>query len=228
MITVAAEKAKDQILKIGTRMSSAGLVVGTWGNISQRVRKENLMVITPSGIPYSCLRIADIVVVDIEGQVLEGERRPSSEYMMHLEIYKKRSDVDAIVHTHSIYASSLAVAREPIPPILEDMAQLVGSGVPVAGYARAGTMEMALKAAEGISHSNAVLLANHGVVGVGRSLDEALMVCQIVEKAAQIYILSKLAGSPHVLPDVEVKELRKSFLEDYGQKGCPAPPKNGR
>ncbi len=228
MITVAAEKAKDYVLKTGTRMSGAGLVIGTWGNISQRVRKENLVAITPSGMPYACLRIADIVLIDMEGQVLEGERHPSSEYILHLEIYKKRPDIEAIVHTHSVYASALAVAREPIPPIMEDMAQLVGGGVPVAGYARTGTRDMALKAVEGIGQSNAVLLANHGVVGVGKSLDEALMVCQIVEKAAQIYIFSKLAGTPHVLPEPEVKEIRRSFLEDYGQKGCSAPPKNGR
>ena len=228
MITVAAEKAKDHILKIGTRMSGAGLVIGTWGNISQRVRKENMMVITPSGMPYSCLRMADIVVVDMEGQVLEGERIPSSEYMMHIEIYKKRPDVDAIVHTHSIYASAMAVAGEPVPPILEDMAQLVGGGVPVADYARAGTRELAIAAAAGINQANAVLLANHGVVGVGKSLEEALMVCQIVEKGAQVYILSKLVGIPNVLPDIEVKELRRGYLEDYGQKNCAAIPINGK
>lgn len=220
MITVAAEKAKDLVLKTGAKMAGAGLVIGTWGNISQLVKKENLVVITPSGMPYSCLKMADIVVMDMEGRVLEGERRPSSEYMMHLEIYKKRPDVDAIVHTHSIYASALAVAREPIPPILEDVAQIVGGAVPVAEYARAGTRELAVKAAVGINQSNAVLLANHGVVGVGSNLDEALMVCQIVEKAAQVYIFSKVAGNPHVLPDSEVIELRRAFREDYGQKGC--------
>jgi L-fuculose-phosphate aldolase len=218
MITVAAEKAKDNILKTGVKMSGAGLVIGTWGNISQRVRKENLMVITPSGMPYASLRMADIVVVNMEGQVLEGDRTPSSEYMMHIEIYKKRLDVDAIVHTHSVYASAMAVAGEPIPPILEDMAQLVGGGVPVAVYARAGTRELAIAAAAGIKQANAVLLANHGAVGVGKNLEEALMVCQIVEKGAQIYILSKLVGSPNVLSDVEVKELRRGYLENYGQK----------
>lgn len=220
MITVTAEKAKDLVLKTGVKMAGAGLVIGAWGNISQRVKKENLVVITPSGMPYGCLKMADIVVMDMEGRVVEGERRPSSEYLMHLEIYKKRWDVEAIVHTHSIYASSLAVARAPIPPILEDMVQLVGGEVPVADYARAGTAELARVAAEKAEASNAVLLANHGVVGVGKSLEEALMVCHIVEKAAQIYILSKIAGHPHILPESEAVELRRGFLADYGQPGC--------
>ncbi len=220
MITVAVEKAKDLVMKTGVKMAGAGLVIGTWGNISQRVKKDNLVAITPSGMPYGCLQMVDIVVMDMEGRVVEGERRPSSEYMMHLEIYKKRPDVVAIVHTHSIYASALAVARESVPPILEDVAQIVGGAVPVADYARAGTMELAVNAAVGINQSNAVLLANHGVVGVGSNLDEALMVCQIVEKAAQVYILSKMAGNPYVLPDSEVIELRRAFLEDYGQKVC--------
>lgn len=209
MISVTAEKAKDLVLKAGVKMAGAGLVIGAWGNISQRMKKENLVVITPSGMPYCCLKMADIVVVDMEGRVVEGERRPSTEYLMHLEIYKKRWDVDAIVHTHSIYASSLAVARLPIPPILEDMVSLVGGEVPVTEYARAGTGELARAAAEKFDRSNAVLLANHGVVGVGNNLEEALMVCHIVEKAAQVYILSRTIGHPYVLPESDVALLRK-------------------
>lgn len=220
MISVTAEKAKDLVLKTGTKMVGAGLVIGTWGNISQRVKKENLVVITPSGMPYGCLKMVDIVVMDMEGRVVEGERRPSTEYLMHLEIYKRRWDLNAVVHTHSIYASSLAVAKEPIPPILEDMVQLVGGEVPVAEYARAGTKELARAAAEKIVRSNAVLLANHGVVGVGKNLEEALMVCLIVEKAAQIYILAKSIGHPYIIPKDEVAELREVFLGNYGQLTC--------
>ncbi|MGB9847471.1 MAG: class II aldolase/adducin family protein [Desulfotomaculales bacterium] len=216
-MSVAAEKIREQVARYGSRMATAGLVAGTWGNLSARVPKEECIVITPSGLPYNNLTGKDMVVLNMQGEVLEGERRPSTEYMLHLAIYRARPDVNAILHTHSIYASALAVVRKPIPPILEDLVQMVGGGVPVAPYARAGTKELARVAAETLGSLGAVLLANHGVVGVGRTLEEALVVCQIVEKSACVYLWSRLAGDSHVLPPEEVKELREVYLSSYGQ-----------
>jgi L-fuculose-phosphate aldolase len=221
-MSVAVEKAKEQVVKMGRNMSEAGLVTGTWGNLSIRVPKDKNIVITPSGMPYGALQVRDIVVLDMEGRVIDGERKPSTEYLLHVAIYNAREDVLTIMHTHSVFASALAVARKPIPPILEDMAQLVGGGVAVSEYARAGTRELAHQAVLGLGRCNAVLLANHGLVGVGRSLDEVMQVCQIVEKSAQVYVWADLIGSPAVLPDEEVGILRANYLEHYGQpgKGC--------
>lgn len=216
-MSIAAEKIREQVARYGLRMASCGLVAGTWGNLSARVPKEELFVITPSGLPYSELAGKDMVVLNLQGEVVEGEHRPSTEYLLHQAIYQARPDVNAIVHTHSIYASALAVARQPIPPILEDLVQMVGGGVPVAPYARAGTPELAKVAAETLGSLGAVLLANHGVVGVGRTLEEALVVCQIVEKSANVYIWASLAGEPVSLAAEEIKALRENYLQSYGQ-----------
>ncbi|SHE53213.1 L-fuculose-phosphate aldolase [Desulfofundulus australicus DSM 11792] len=214
-MTVAVEKYKEQVYKMSLRMATSGLVTGSWGNISARVPREELVVITPSGIPYANLQARDMVVLDLDGRVVEGEKRPSTEFMLHLAIYHARPDVYAVMHTHSVFASALAVARKPIPPILEDLAQTVGNGVAVASYARAGTEELARAAVEALGDRGAVLLANHGVVGVGRNLEEAFMVCQIVEKSAKVYVWADLVGQPAILPAEEVEALRSSYLQGY-------------
>ncbi|OAT81286.1 class II aldolase/adducin family protein [Desulfotomaculum copahuensis] len=218
-MTVATEKYKEQVYKTGARMAASGLVTGTWGNLSARVTGENLVVITPSGLPYAGLQARDMVVMNLEGRVVEGEKRPSTEYQLHLAIYRARADVNAVMHTHSVFASALAVARRAIPPILEDLAQVVGGSVAVAAYARAGTAELAASAVEALGGHGAVLLANHGVVGVGRNLEEVLTVCQIVEKAAKVFVWADLVGQPAVLPEAEVAALRDCYLTSYGQPG---------
>lgn len=216
-MSIAEEKAKEQAVKMGRSMSVAGLVTGTWGNLSMRVPKNNHLIITPSGMLYSVLQVRDMVVLDMTGRVIDGDRKPSSEYLMHVAIYRDRPDVHAIMHTHSVYASAMAVARKSIPPILEDLAQLVGGAVPVAEYARAGTQDLANLVVRALGKCNAVLMANHGLVGVGRTLEEAMQVCQIVEKSAQVYMWAELIGTPVILPAQEVDVLRNNYLEHYGQ-----------
>jgi L-fuculose-phosphate aldolase len=213
-----AEKAREKVARAGARMARAGLVVGTWGNVSYRVSHEDLAAITPSGMPYDALMPRDIVVVDLKGNVVEGERKPSTELELHLAIYRARPEVCAVMHTHSVFASAMAAARMPIPPMVEDLAQIIGGEVPVAEYGPAGSRELAGKVVEALGESNAVLLANHGMVGVGVDLEEAFNVCQIVEKAAQIYLWASLAGTPVALSRSEVVKLRKDYLTVYGQQ----------
>ncbi len=216
-MSLAVEIVREQIQTIGGLMSAAGLVTGTWGNISARVPDEPYYLITPSGIPYERIKKQDLVLVDGSGCVINSDRRPSSELKMHLSIYNAREDVAAIVHTHSTYACALAVAGKPLPPILEEMAQLVGGEVPVARYARAGTNSLAAAAVEAMGQSNAVLLANHGLVGLGRDVNEAYQVCLVVEKAAHVYILALMMGRTDLIDPGEVRTLRESYLHDYGQ-----------
>jgi len=212
------EEIKEQIIKIGSRMAAAGLVTGAWGNISGRLPGKNLYVITPSGIPYDAIEETDLVVVDDVGHIIEGDRKPSTELMLHTAIYNSFSQVGAIVHSHSIYASSLAVAGKTLPAILEDQVQLVGGAVPVARYARAGTADLAVASVEALGQSKAVLLANHGLVGVGRTVEEAYQVCLVVEKAAQVYIFAQLIGQAVIIPSEDVVAVRESYLTGYGQK----------
>jgi len=211
------ERASKELIKACIDMAGAGLVTGTWGNASIRI-SEDVMIITPSGMPYHSLAVSDVVTMDLSGHVRKGYRRPSTEFPLHLEIYRRRPDVHAVMHTHSVYACVLAAARVDLPPLLEEQAQLVGGRVPVAEYAPAGSEDLARAVSRALGPGGAVLLANHGLVGVGKDIREALLVCEIVEKASQIYILSHSLGSPVILGESEVASLRKTFLTSYGQK----------
>lgn len=217
MIIYSSAQLKDQIIDIGKKMIEYGLVVATWGNISCRIPRKSQFCITPSGMPYDHLKTSDLVIMNFEGEIVEGKRKPSSEALLHQEIYKAQPDIGGIIHTHSNCACSFAVAQERIPPVLEEAAQLIGGPVEVAKYAMPGTLLLAQNAVKSLETRNAVILANHGVVGVGRSLNEAFTVSILVEKLAQVFLGAKMLGTPHILDDLETKMLRENFLKHYGQ-----------
>lgn len=208
---------REEVLAVGRELIRSGLVAGTWGNISAWDTERNAFWITPSGMDYLALEAEDLVLIDDEGKVIEGGRKPSSEYLLHLAIYRNRSNIKGIVHTHSVYATAHAVARVAIPGIVEDFVQIVGGPVDTAPYALPGTAELAKGASKALAAKNAVLLANHGLVGVGRTLAEALKVCQIVEKCAQVHVMSRLLGTPVVISDEDIRLMRTAYLEHYGQ-----------
>lgn len=212
------DQLKNQVIEVGKKLIEYKLVLATWGNLSCRIPDTNHIIITPSGLSYNELSPEDLVVLDLEGNIIEGTKKPSTEVPMHCYIYKNRIDIQAVVHSHSVFASAFAVVRESIPPITEDMAQLIGGPVNVAKYALPGTEELARYAVEGMEERNAVLLANHGVVTVGATLHEAFTVSLLVEKSAQVMQGAKLLGTPYVLDQQEVQMLRDSFLKGYGQK----------
>ncbi len=212
------EQIKNQILKIGCDMLDKGLIAGTWGNISARIPGTEFIAVTPSGRGYRDLRASDIVVVDVRGAVVEGELKPSSELPLHLAIYQGRCDVQAIIHTHSIFASACAVAHKSIPPIIEDLVQLVGGGVDVAAYALPGTEGLAQNAVAALGNKNAALMANHGMIGCGQSLDEAMMACELVEKAAQIFIYANQIGGAQVLGAEDIDVMHKFYVEYYRKR----------
>ncbi|MBE0520605.1 class II aldolase/adducin family protein [Candidatus Bathyarchaeota archaeon] len=208
--------AAKRVVATSKKMVDRGFVVGTWGNVSTRI--EEKFVITPSRMSYDKLSPEDMVIVDMYGNVIKGKWKPSIETPLHVAIYKARKDVNAIVHTHSIFASAVAVTRCGIPPIIEDLVQIVGGEVNIATYALPGTEELAGNAVKALSDKNAVLLANHGLIGVGRDLEEAFMICEIVEKSARIFIHSKVLGNPVILDREDIKYLRNFFLTKYEQK----------
>lgn len=207
------EQVKSEIIEYGKKLIDIGLVAGTWGNISART--ETNIVITRSGKEYYDMHPNDLVVLDLDGNTVEGTKKPSTELPIHMAIYKKRPDICAIVHTHSIYATAIAVTRKSIPAIVEDMAQIVGGEVTTAKYALPGSKELARNVIEALGQKNAALLANHGAIGVGRNLKEAFRVCQIIEKTANIYALSLLMGNPVLLDINDVEKMRNNYLEIY-------------
>lgn len=208
---------REQVIKACRDLFGMGLNLGTWGNISRISREKQMVVITPSGVEYPALQATDLVAVDLEGNVAEGTLKPSSETALHLEIYKARSDVGAIAHTHSIFATAAAVTRTPIPAVVEDMAQIIGGDVQVAEYAMPGTMDLARNAVSALGSKNAVLLANHGVIGVGKNMEEAVLACQVVEKTAQVFAYSKMFGSPVYLSQKDIDEMHHFYVNKYKQ-----------
>lgn len=206
-------RIKRQLINYGLKIKQEGLITGTWGNIS--VRFEDKVIITPSGLDYEALLPDKLVVVDMDGNILEGYLMPSTELSTHLAIYRSREDVGSIIHTHSVYATAMAATRKAIPAIVEDMASVIGGEVPCAKYAPTGTPGLANNILEILERKNAVLLANHGAIGMGRTLKEAFIVCQILEKSAQIYLFSTQIGTPKPLSIDEVKRIRHLYLDIY-------------
>lgn len=209
---------KTKIIEMGREILRTGLVAGTWGNISAWDDSKAGFWITPSGMDYLSLKEEDLVLLNLQGDVIEGYRKPSSEEHLHRAIYLKRKDVKGIVHSHSVFATAHAVARIPLPGLVEDLVMIAGGEVAVADYQFPGTEGLAEAATQALGDKNAVFLANHGLVGVGRDVEEALRVCQVVEKSAQIHIMSRMLGNPFLLGDEDMGKMRSNYLTQYGQK----------
>jgi len=207
------ENERAIVLNACKRMLNDKLTVGSWGNISLRTGDNNV-VITPSGTNYLKSSLNDMIVTDLSGNVLEGKLKPSSERLMHYEIYKNRKDVNAIVHTHSIFSSVLSVINEDIPAITEDIAMLLGDNIKVSEYALTGTMELAKNVVKGLKNNNATIMKNHGAVTVGSDMERAIVASEVLEKSANIYIYSRIIGKINKIPDDDINKL-KNMSENY-------------
>ncbi len=203
---------RRKIVEAFRYLESIGVNFGYSGNISARLSEEEILV-SPSGVRKSELKPEELIVVDLSGRVVRGSGKPSVELPTHLAIYKARRDVNAIVHVHPVYASVFAVLRESIPPVLEETVIYIGGEIRVADYAPTGTAELGERVVEALGDRSAVILANHGVIAVGRSIDEAVDIAVYVERAAKIYLLARLAGTPHYLPDAAYKAEREIYLQ---------------
>ncbi len=207
------------VLETASKLVERGLVLGKAGNVSQRLNQseeQDLLIITPTSRYYDSLTPADIPVVDLNGRVVDGELAPSSELKLHISVYKARPDVNAVVHSHSVHASALAVAGLGIPAILEEEVALLGGEVRVAAYGPSGSEELARNVVHTLGDTNAVILANHGAVGVGRTLREALDSCELVEKAARVYLLALSTGGVNLLSFEAVAAARRIFQASRG------------
>ncbi len=216
---MSVDKVRGEIINIGRFLIARELTVGSSGNISVRVSDEKI-VVTPSGISFEAMSPEDLIVVDIHGNVVEGDRNPSIELPMHLTIYRNRSDVNAIIHAHTIFCSALAATHTSIPPILDEMVLYIGGEISVAEYALPGSEELARNTLKALGNKKAVILANHGVVVCGRDLRDALEVLLRVERIARIYILARLIGEPKRLPN-EAIEHEMEMYELLLLKQCP-------
>jgi L-fuculose-phosphate aldolase len=213
---IAENDAKSVVCEAGKRLLRENLVSGTWGNLSLRIDDEN-MIITPSGKPYELLSPEDMVRVNYRTLSWEGESKPSSEFKLHAAIYLDRRDVNAVIYTHQPNASTVAAARREVPPILDDMAQIIGPSVRVAAYALPNTKKIVRKTLRALNDRNAALMANHGAVCIGRDMEEAFVVCQVLEKACRAFIEAEFLGGAKAIGNVEAWIMHKYYLLKYSK-----------
>ena len=196
------------------------LMAGTWGNLSVRM-DEKRVLITPSGFEKAALKPEHLLVVDLNGNVLKGKLKPSVETWMHTAIYKARSDVNAVIHTHSPYATLFASINEPVSVISVDYALAVGHDAPVTRYVSPGSKDLADEVVRTLGKDKSVaLIRNHGAIAVGKDLEEAYHAAILLEQEAMMCFRAKLLEKIEVakLPIDEVERLHSAFIKAYGQK----------
>jgi L-ribulose-5-phosphate 4-epimerase len=211
------ESLRNEVWKYNLLLPKYGLVVMTSGNISGRDRESGLVVIKPSGYSYDEMTPADMVVVNLDGEVIEGHLKPSTDTATHLYVYRHRPDVFGMGHTHSTYASSFAVLGRPIPAVLTASAML-GGEIPCGGYAAIGGEEIGAEILRAIGGKRAVLLQNHGVFTIGDSPRQAAKMAVEVEEIAKITHLAMLMGQPIPLTQEQLAETGDMYQTIYGQR----------
>lgn len=211
------EDLRQEVWRLHLELPKNGLVTWTSGNVSARDPESGYVVIKPSGVHYEDLRPESMVVVDLDGQVIEGQFKPSVDTASHLYIYRHRPDVHGVVHTHSPYATAFAVLGRPIPVYLTAQADEFGGPIPCGGFAPIGGEEIGRVVVESIGDSLAVLLKNHGVFTVGPTAEAAVKAAVMVEDIARTVHLALQLGRPDVIPDEAVRQLHRRYVEKYGQ-----------
>lgn len=209
------ETQRSEVVAFSNLMLERGLTRGTGGNISIVSRAESLVAITPSAVEYTCMKLEDVAVVTLDGKQVNGNYMPSSEIDMHLECYRKRPDVGAVVHTHSLYATSLSCMQQPLPPV-HYLIGYAGSEVGCIPYYLFGTPQLAEAAVKEMGNSNAVLLGNHGLLAVGKDIGHAFSVAEEIEFVSHIYCTVRSMGEPNLLDEGQTAQVLERF-ESYRQ-----------
>ena len=209
---------KCAIIDVCRKMVSEGYFIGTWGNVS--AREGDHIILTPSRIEYDKMRPEDLVVIDLQGNILEGNRVPTSEKEVHRQIYLRRKDIRGIVHSHTEKAMSVSSMSIPsVPCVVEEMSQLLGGEIPVTDrYIPAEQhLELGLAAADAIRDKKAVILRNHGGVACGKHLAEAVLATYVMEKACGIY-LNIRDQAISIIPEQYVMSEHDRYLHRYGHE----------
>jgi L-fuculose-phosphate aldolase len=207
---IREQSLREEVVRVNRIVAEAGLIRSSDGNISVRLDEERFLI-TPSGIYKLAMQPEDLIVVDREGRALTAVRglRPTSEILMHLEAYRQRPDIQAVLHAHPPYATAITIAGLPFPVDLMPEVLLGLGDVPTAPYGTPGTLDLAASIREPIRTCDNVLLSHHGSISVGRTLEEALIALERLEHAAYTYYLARTLGAPIPLPAQEVELLRE-------------------
>jgi L-ribulose-5-phosphate 4-epimerase len=211
------EKLKEELVQLHLELPKNNLVVWTGGNVSARDAETGLVAIKASGIRYEEMRPEHMVVVDMDGKLVQGDYKPSSDVYSHLYIYKHRPDVGGVVHTHSTYATAFAAVNKPIPVVLTAIADEFGGPIPCGGFALIGDDAIGRVVVESIGKSSAVLLKNHGVFTIGKNAKSAVKAAVMTEDNAKTVWLAMQIGTPDEIPQEEVEKLHHRYTNVYGQ-----------
>ncbi|MDR1824502.1 MAG: L-ribulose-5-phosphate 4-epimerase [Bifidobacteriaceae bacterium] len=212
-------KLRQQVADLHAELPKNNLVVWTAGNVSARVPGADLMVIKPSGVMYDELTAANMVVTDLDGELVDGDYRPSSDTAAHAYVYRHMPQVGGVVHTHSTYATAWAARREPIPCVLTMMGDEFGGPIPVGPFALIGDDSIGrgiVATLEG-SRSPAVLMANHGVFTIGKDARAAVKAAVLTEEVAKTIHVARLLGEPHPIDQADIDSLYARYQNVYGQ-----------
>ena len=202
----ALQKAKEEVLWGCRLMVERGYLLGTVGNLSARADGTDLVVITPTSLPYDTMTEEDLVVVNLNGEIVSGKHQPSIECSMHLGVYRARPELRALVHTHSKYATTVSLIKELdiMPAIDTEQSLYLGGDINIVPFAFPGSKELAEYVKEGIGTNTGLLMANHGALGVGISMKDAVIASDIIERNSEMYLLLKAGGFDY-----------KPMTEDY-------------
>ena len=211
------EKERELVAEYGRKMSAAGLSTGTSGNLSICDRERGLMAISPSGMDYFSIAPEDVVVTDLDARIVEGARKPSSEWALHTAFYRRKPEMRGVIHTHSMYCTTFAVLGLPIRAVHYAMADAGAPEIPCAPYRLFGTAELAQAAVETCGAGRAVLLSNHGLVACGTDLKRAYDLACNLEYTAELQYRAMCVGTPRVLSAEEMEQAAARF-RSYGQK----------
>jgi L-ribulose-5-phosphate 4-epimerase len=212
------EKLRRNVLETACRLSAYGLVWMAGGTAAARDPESGYIVVTPSGLSYAELTPADMIVVDLQMTVVDGEHRPSVATNLWLNFFNARSDIHGLIHTHSPYATAFSVTYQPIPVVTETMADWFGAEVPVARYAHIEDPWFSTAPVDAMAAGFAVLLGQHGPITVGKTLDDALERAVTLEESAKIYTIAQTIGSPHCLTPAQAERSFEYYHNRYGQK----------
>ncbi|MGH1464760.1 MAG: class II aldolase/adducin family protein [Cognatishimia sp.] len=213
------EALKQEVCEQNHELPANGLVVGSGGNVSGRDPETGYVVIKPSGVKFKKLMPDTMVVVDMEGNIIEGDKKPSVDTGVHLYIYKQRLDVFGITHTHSPYATSFAARGERIPAVLTPITHMLGRDVPCSRYATPGEIDTGQAVVEAADGGYAALVQAHGVFTMGKSATEATSIAMYLEEAAMTTHLAMCRGAVQELPQEEIDRCFNWFRKNYGQSG---------
>lgn len=212
------KELREQVCKANKELQKNGLVLWTSGNVSARDPETNYVVIKPSGVLFDDLKPEDIVVVDLEGNVIEGDLKPSVDTASHLVVYRERNDINGVVHTHSPYATSFAITGEPLEIYTTTSAAVFGEAIPISDFATIGEEEIGKEIVDKIGNNSAILIKNHGVFTIGKDHNAALKSAVVLEETAQSVHYAMCRKQIEPLSKEVVDAGYNVYKQTYGQK----------